>query len=266
VASSSAIPAVAGQPAATQARFPKKGVSLWSSFGGAGPALRDVRASWFYDWSADGAANIAPAGVEFVPMIWGGGSVNQQNLDRARTSGRVLLGFNEPDLGGQANMTVEQALDLWPQLMATGMRLSSPAPAYGADRPGGWLDRFMSGAKARGYRVDFIALHWYGADFSPAATGQLKGYLQATYDRYHLPIWLTEYALINFSGSPEFPTQEQQASFVQSSTAMIEQLSYVERYAWFALPSAHAGDTGLYVDGSTPTVVGVAYRAAGAHS
>ena len=179
-------------------RNPKKGVSLWPSFYGAAAALLDVRASWFYDWSVDGTANIAPAGVEFVPMIWGGGAVNPQALSRARTHGRVLLGFNEPDLGSQSNMTVEQALDQWSQLMDTGMRLGSPAPAYGADQPGGWLDRFMSGLKARGYRVDFIALHWYGSDFSPAAVDQLRQYLQATYDRYHLPIWLTEYALINF--------------------------------------------------------------------
>jgi hypothetical protein len=38
-------------------------------------------------------------------------------------------------------------------------------------------------------------------------------------------------------------------------------LSYVERYAWFALPSK-GDDTGLYTDGTTPTQVGLAYRAA----
>ena len=265
-APTSTTPRSVASPPAQQPGGRKKGVSLWSSFGGARQAVADVGASWFYDWSVDGAASVAPAGVEYVPMIWGGGSVNPMALEGARTHGRVLLGFNEPDLGSQSNMTVEQALDLWPPLIATGMRLGSPAPAYGADRPGGWLDRFMSGAKTRGYRVDFIALHWYGADFSSAATDQLGRYLQATYDRYHLPIWLTEYALINFSGSPEFPTPEQQARFVQSSTAMMEHLSYVERYAWFALPSSHVGDTGLYVDGNTPTEVGVAYRSVGAHS
>jgi hypothetical protein len=246
----------------TVVRTPKKGVSLWSSFGGAGEALRDVKASWFYDWSPDGAADLAPAGVEFVPMIWGAGAVNMATLNRAKAHGTVLLGFNEPDLAGQANMTVELALDLWPQLMATGMRLGSPAPAWGADQPGGWLDRFMNGARARGYRVDFITVHWYGSYFGPAATDHLRSYLQAVYDRFRLPIWLTEYALINFSGSPMFPSQEQQAQFVRSSTAMMAGLSFVERYAWFALPSAKPGDTGLYLDGRTPTMAGAAYRAA----
>src|SRR5262249_54257128 len=153
-----------------------------------------------------------------------------------------------------------QALDLWPQLMATGQRLGSPVPASGAATAGGWLDQFMSGAATRGYRVDFIVLHWYGSDFGAAAVNQLKSYLQATYNRYHKPIWLTEYALINFSGTPKYPTGAQQASFVTASTQMLDSLSYVERYAWFALPATADSGTGLYTNGTTPTAAGTAYR------
>lgn len=87
-------------------------------------------------------------------MIWGAASVDRAELDRARQAGSTLLGFNEPDFDSQANMSVEQALDLWPQLQATGLRLGSPAPAVDAAEPGGWLDRFLSGARDRGYRVD----------------------------------------------------------------------------------------------------------------
>ena len=54
---------------------------------------------------------------------------------------------------------------------------------------------------------DFITLHWYGGDFTTtSAVSELRGYIQAVYDRYHLPIWLTEFALTDFSGSsPRFP-------------------------------------------------------------
>jgi hypothetical protein len=198
-------------------------------------------------------------------MIWGDGSVTAENLDRARQNGTVLLGFNEPDFGDQANMSVERALELWPQLQATGMRLGSPAPAVGAATPGGWLDRFLSGAADRGYRVDFIAVHWYGSDFSAAAVGHLRGYLQAIWDRYHKPIWLTEFALIRWTDSGAvYPSDSQQAAFITGATGMLEQLSFVERYAWFALPTPQGRDgTGLYRDGGTPTAAGIAYRAAG---
>jgi hypothetical protein len=255
----SAGPAPAG-PAVVSA---KKGVSAWY-FRGVTPALRDVRVSWYYTWAPDSGQIQRPPGVEFVPMIWGAKSVTPANLDRVRGQGHALLGFNEPDFSSQANMSVAQALDLWPQLMSTGLRLGSPAPATHAPDPDGWLDRFMAGAAARGYRVDFVAVHWYGADFSARATDQLRGYLDATYQRYHKPIWLTEYALIRFGATVTYPSQAQQADFVRASTAMLERLPYVERYAWFALPAAASGEsTGLYRDGPTPTTVGAAYRAAG---
>jgi RNA polymerase sigma factor (sigma-70 family) len=238
----------------------RKGVSTWD-FDGVTSALSNVGATWYYDWSSTRGNISSPAGTEFVPMIWGSGSVTASTLAQAKQQGTELLGFNEPDMSAQANMSVSQALSLWPQLEATGLRLGSPAVAYGGDTPGGWLDQFMSGAASKGYRVDFITLHWYGSDFSSAAVGQLKSYIQAVYNRYHKPIWLTEYALINFSGSPEYPTQAQQAAFVTGSTAMLDSLSYVERYAWFALQSK-GNDTGLYTNGTNATTVGTAYQAA----
>ncbi|ADJ45542.1 hypothetical protein AMES_3718 [Amycolatopsis mediterranei S699] len=256
-----AIAAIGGLAAPATAAGTKKGVSA-AAFSGVTAALGDVGARWFYTWAADPQGITAPAGTEFVPMIWGRDSVTADQLQRAKAAGSTLLAFNEPDLAGQANMSVETALDLWPQLQATGMRLGAPAVAYGGDTPGGWLDRFMSGAAARGYRVDFIPLHWYGGDFSAAATGQLQSYLQAVYNRYHRPIWLTEYALTDFSGStPRYPSAAEQADFVSRSTAMLNGLSFVERYAWFSL-STSTTPTGLYT-GTTPNSSGVAYRAAG---
>ncbi len=256
----SATKAPAGAPAKSSS---KKGATVWPASGLA-TALKDVRASWYYNWST-GPTSGAGTSAAFVPMIWGEKSVTDAELARAKKNGNVLLGFNEPDFGSQANMSVERALELWPRLQATGMRLGSPAVAVGGDRAGGWLDRFLSGARSRGYRVDFITLHWYGSDFSSAAVGHLKNYLQAVYQRYRLPIWVTEYALIKWgSGGAVYPSDAQQAAFVTGSTKMMQSLSYVERYAWFALPwptEGHQG-TALY-RGTTPTAAGRAYRAAG---
>lgn len=241
----------------------KKGAALWSA-PGISSALSDSGVSWFYDWSNKRDGVSAP-GVEFVPMMWGAASVTASNLAAAKADGKVLLGFNEPDLAEQSNLSVDQALDLWPQLQDTGMRLGSPAVAWGGADADGWLDRFMSGAQSRGYRVDFITLHWYGSDFRPdAATDQLRQYVTAVWNRYHKPIWITEYSLMNFGGGPKLPSPAVQAEFVQKSTAMLQGLSYVERYAWFAFPTSTDGTdgTGLYRNG-TATEPGRAYRAAG---
>jgi hypothetical protein len=105
-------------------------------------------------------------------------------------------------------------------------------------------------------------VHWYGSDFRPGpAVDHLRGYLQAVHDRYHLPIWLTEYALISFSGGTRYPAQDQQAAFVTRSAAMLDALPYVERYAWFGLAASGSPvGTALFQNGQA-TPMGVAYEA-----
>jgi hypothetical protein len=239
----------------------KKGVSAWA-FSGSRKALAKSGVSWFYTWAVNHDGISAPAGVSFVPMIWGAGSVTTAQLRQAKRAGHILLGFNEPDMASQSHMTVQQALSLWPRLMATGMRLGSPAVAFDGNTPGGWLDRFMRGAARRHDRVNFIALHWYGSDFATrAAVSQLKSYIQAVWARYHKPIWLTEFALAQFGSSTVFPSPRLQAAFVTAATTMLQRLSYVQRYAWFALPASPGdGSAGLFRSGAVPTAAGRAFE------
>jgi hypothetical protein len=248
--------------AAAAAKDPHKGVAVWK-FSGVNTALARSAASWYYTWAAGHSGIRTPRGTSFVPMIWGPGSVTASTLSQVKTEGRYLLTFNEPDNSGQSNMTVSQAISLWPQLMHTGMKLSSPAVATGAATPGGWLDQFMTAAKQHGYPVSFIAVHWYGSDFATAAAvAQLKSYLQAIHRRYHLPIWLTEFALIRFGATATYPAPPRQAAFLTAVTRMLRSLSYVQRYAWFALPAtAGDGSTGLFRPGAIPTAAGRAFEA-----
>lgn len=246
----------------TAARTSKKGVSVWT-FSGVDRALSKSGASWYYTWGASHPGIKSPAGVQFVPMIWGPNSATKGNLRQARREGPYLLGFNEPDNAGQSNMTVAQALALWPRLMATHLKLGSPAVATDAATPGGWLDQFMKGARTDGYRVNFIAVHWYGGDFATrAAVHQLESYLRAIHARFHLPIWLTEFALIRFGSTTVFPSAPRQAEFVTAATSMLQRLKFVQRYAWFALPAtAGDGTAGLFRPGAVATRAGRAFEA-----
>jgi hypothetical protein len=245
-----------------RAQEAQKGVAVWT-FRGVSKALARSGASWYLTWAPGHPGITTPRGTQFVPMIWGSASVTSATLRQVKREGRYLLTFNEPDNTGQSNLTVAQALSLWPRLMTTGMRLGSPAVATGAPTPGGWLDQFMKGAKSRGYRVSFIAVHWYGSDFATgAAVAQLKSYLQATYARYHLPIWLTEFALIKFGTTATFPSPRGQAAFLTAAARMLRRLSYVQRYAWFALPATSGdGSAGLFRPDTVITAAGRAFRA-----
>ena len=191
-------------------------------------ALKECGVSWNYNWLPECKGTL-PEGVEFVPMIWG--KRDLPAIDQVQ--GNVLLGFNEPDREKQSNITVEEALELWPKLESTKMRLGSPSPAGGPARPGGWLDRFMTGAKERGYRVDFICVHWYGENYDPtAATNALKKYLTDVHDRYQRPVWLTEFTISKHDKGPPATLAEQQA-FMEKALPMLDSLPFLERYSWF---------------------------------
>jgi hypothetical protein len=247
---------------------PKKGVSAWV-FNGVDRSLKKSGATWYYTWAPDHQGIISPHGVGFVPMIWGAGSVTTANLQEVtRDSSRYLLGFNEPDNSGQSNMTPRQALALWPKLVATKKILGSPAVATNAATNGAWLDKFMRGARARHLRVNFITAHWYGGDFvTSQAVQQLKSYLVAIHARYRRPIWLTEFALINFSNGVSFPTPSQQAAFVTAAAKMLQSLPYLQRYAWFALPATSGangdGSAGLFRPNAIATAAGRAFEKIG---
>ncbi|WP_285586095.1 sigma-70 family RNA polymerase sigma factor [Herbidospora sp. NBRC 101105] len=241
----------------------KKGVGVWP-MNGVSTSLAKSGARWYYTWATHQNGVRTPRNVEFVPMIWGADSVTPKALAEAKKAGPYLLSFNEPDLAQQSNMTVERALELWPQLEKAGKILGSPGVAFGGDTPGGWLDRFMKGAKERGYRVDFVTLHWYGGDFrAAAATQQLKSYLQKVWQRYRKPIWLTEYALIDFSGGAKYASDAEQAAFLAASSKMLASLPYVQRYAWFGLPAKEAEpNSGLFTEDGVATRAGKAFQQA----
>ena len=240
----------------------KKGVGYWSN-DDIHHGLEGSGANWCYNWG------VAPVGtamkdIEFVPMIWDEKHVNPKDLATVKTRGKVLLTFNEPNAKNQANMTVEEALSLWPQLEATGMRLGSPAPTREAALNGGWLDRFMQGIKAKGYRVDFVCVHHYSANYEApqAAAAELRDYLSRVHELYGRPVWLTEFALANWN-TPA--TSKQQRTYIKEAVAMLENLPFVERYAWFAM-QRFKGDNNalanshLTDDSRKLNQTGIAYR------
>jgi lysophospholipase L1-like esterase len=226
-------------------------------------AIDAVDAYWYYNWTPRPSRGTIHA--EFVPMVWGPQSVDADLRDALRYGARELLTFNEPDSATEANMTVAQAIALWPKLEATGLRLGSPATTTGSP----WIDQFMTEARQRHLRVDFLCLHWYGDITAPDPVGALRAYLQTYRDRYHLPIWLTEFAGADFSFHQRRTTVEDNARFTAAAAAMLQKLPFVERYAWFGTAwtpdSKDYPTSGLYNNQNhSLTPVGVAYAAASA--
>ena len=189
-------------------------------------------------------------------MVWGDwcpGTTDCSVLPaRLASSGaKELLAFNEPDSPSQSNVSVQRALDLWPALESTGLRLGSPAVTDDAAGHA-WLDSFMTGIRQRGLRVDFITLHWYGSCTNGT---QLTTYL-STMSKYGLPIWLTEFSCVN-------QTAATNTRFVQQVVSTLSTLPYLQRIAWFTNRPHQSGydGTALVTDSGSVTSVGAAYSA-----
>jgi hypothetical protein len=241
---------------------PKKGFCLASNKSPDwADRLRSLNVSWFYQWKAEMTAG-APEAVEFVPMVFGKpnsiASSVEYVLGAKKTAGfNYLLGYNEPDKADQSNMTVEAALDTWPQLMSAGLPLISPAPA---NPEGEWLEAFMAGAKQRGFRVDFIAIHSYGG---PSAAAFLEK-LERVHRKYDLPLWITEFAVGDWEAKAVAENRHSAKSikdFMQAVLPKLDRLKYVHRYAWFSASPTdpHLGTSALFNDDGSLTELGEVY-------
>ena len=94
--------------------------------------LKDMGCSWYYNWGNSPSSGSQYQGIEFVPMLW---RETDDNTIKNKVQGFVnkgykyVLDFNEPDLGDQCNMTVDQIYNLWPSIMNDNINVSSPVTA-----------------------------------------------------------------------------------------------------------------------------------------
>lgn len=223
--------------------------------------LAALRCQWFYSWNHHMPEGIPP-GIEFVPMVFRYGGKPQVVADAAasarKSGGHTLLGFNEPDGKEQGNMTVEQALEAWPRLMETGLRLGSPGCIH-PDKE--WMTAFMEGVKQRKLRVDFVCVHSYGGPNAEALVQRLEKVHQV----FGCPLWITEFAVGDWAAkdvTQNRHSREAVLRFMEQVLPRLDRLDFVERYAWFpAKPDNRAlGTSALFDENGALTRLGECYR------
>ena len=240
-----------------QTNYPKKGVAgneaNWAMFG----------ASWDYNWSRN-PTMASPAQVVFLPQQWNGAATNTlpQWYPGWHTNPKpmALLGFNEPDQTGQANMTTTNCISLWPQLQAAALPLVGPATSWPLLA---WTSNFWSQANSAGLRIDESGVHWY----SYPSADTLIGNLQSVYSAWGRPIWMTEFGAAFSSGSW---SEEMNYNFLAEFLWRAEGLACLHRYGVFCFnqdPPTNTWDqtspeSGVFKsDGITLTAFGQLYAA-----
>eukprot|EP01084_Bolivina_argentea_P287021 492454_1 len=216
-----------------------------------------LNVSWYYNWNyIDFCAN--QTNIAWIPMISGLDEMQYITLFD-NTNYDALLGFNEPDNHDQ--ITVEQALDVWPQFMNTGLRLGSPAS--GQNHAFSWTKQFMNGIQERGYRVDFLCFHWYSYEWGINKTLPIQAldtFLQNISTQYPgYKIWITEFA--NITGSPN----DNVMFFNQAYDLFVNKYkNLVERYSWYTnrrnhIPTGSGGNFLINNQTGNLTAVGQNY-------
>ncbi len=213
--------------------------------------IKTFGAHWHYTWSLGNRSK----GTSFVPMLKGKKQTNNNALKTLSSYPNLphLLGYNEPERAKQGNLSIEEALAFWPKLQALAekknSRLGSPAPS--SDNGGlNWLDSFMTEAKRRKFKVDFVAVHYYRSH-NP---DELEDFIDSIAQKYRLPIWLTEFN--GWSGSIN-----EHEKFLKQALKFLEKERKVERYAYFNPPKGKNHSL-LNPDGSLSSL-GELYQKAG---
>jgi Glycosyl hydrolase catalytic core len=212
--------------------------------------------SWAYNW-ADNPDGSLPAGIEFVPMLWGAKKFGDWDAAAKKAiagGAKYLMSFNEPDLAGQANMDTATAAAAHIKYMnpyAGQAKIGSPAitnggPSGGTDGMGlGWLQKFFDKCDGN-CKVDFLSFHWYD---SAENVAYFKNYVQDVITMAKKngvnKVWLTEFAA---DGS-----DAQVAKFLGEVLPWMDANDAVERYAYFMCSE------GRLVSGSGMSAVGKAY-------
>jgi hypothetical protein len=207
-------------------------------------AVLSAGVSWWYNWGSRPNSQV-PANystqynMDFYPMLWNGdfNATEIENFLQNNPSIKYILVLNEPNLVDQANLTPQQAAELWPRYEAiaahVGVKIVGPAITWGTMTdywdPVIWLDAFYAAYRSangnRDPQIDYLAFHWY--DYGLAA--QLD-----RLTKYGKPFWVTEFANWHSQNDgAQIDTLAKQMEQMAELVATCENRADVFRYAWF---------------------------------
>lgn len=203
---------------------PKKGAGNTSR-----TKLEMLNIEWAYNWNIARPAELDGA-IDYVPMRHNKWWPSLENL-AAVGDVDYLLGHNEPDKENQADMTVSEVVDQWPQLQAKAdeydLLLGSPATAHYNSQ---WIEEFMAVADApgSGMRVDYMCVHSY---IGPNPDRFMDN-LAWVHHRWGRDVWVTEFNVADWDGNNSY-TQAQSYTFMAEVLHRMEAANWLKRYAIF---------------------------------
>lgn len=196
-------------------------------------------ASRVYTWSAWPPSDPLPAGMEWYPQFWGPAKEGEFAANVASgliKPGMTILGYNEPDQAGQANLGIQDGINSYlaqiTPYASKGFRLATPG-CTSDDNGLNWIRGFINGCAGRcGFSV--LQTHYYGTD-----PYKFIAYIEQLHNEFGLPIIVSEYAAETFGNGAELD-QAGVDNYVAVTQNWLKSQSYVESYFYFGPVTSQA--------------------------
>lgn len=196
------------------------------------------KVSWYYSWDATPGMSSPPDNVTFCPMLWGDKKLNKfkkhvlEDMNNKNNAGKCVLGMNEVNQRGQADMSVDRACNLLREnvmpLKDNGFYFVSPVTTNAPDGMK-WMKDFRNKCSDVWSKTDAVAVHFYGTNAT-----EFKQYVTDWHETFNKPVWVTEYACQNFNGGQQC-TDNEVFHFHMEMSVWFDQQDFVEAYAPFGV-------------------------------
>lgn len=206
------------------------------------PDLFNASPAWTYNWSNQVPQfvldRLNKAGIDYSPCIWSS-AFNMSDALAQQSAPEYILGFNEPDQSGQANMTTTQVIDAWAALAdaaPAGSKLVGPAISDGNFS---YQKTVYDGLKSNGYRFDAIGMHLYRTDLNAFGFGSTAYSIPGMADTYGVPVVVSEFGYVNWTRTSPYTDSEVASILAELKTfvANCESSSDVLRYCLYPTTS-----------------------------
>jgi hypothetical protein len=226
--SSSAAPKPSGSPSYTGS---KRGLAfnspdLCKSFPGT--------YGFTYNWAQSASDVPAP----FVPMMHKPSDSSAEdwlaNVEKAVKAGsKAVMGFNEPDIAAQANLTPEAACSAWKEYMnpiaASHSDVTIIGPGVSNSNIDGegltWLSKFQTVCPDA--TIHSTNVHFYDI-YDEGTVDRFQAHVEKAIAMTNKPVWVTEFGL-----NPGSATEEQAVEFVKSCMKYLDGNDKVQGYSYF---------------------------------
>ena len=206
----------------------KKG---WGNLGGKSGSDQ-LRATWFWTWSADQAST---ADFEYVPCRQHRYWPSASDVNSKTASASVSL--NEPEHSEQhENCSCGGTTDAWTayklndDFLPSGGRIGSPQPTDLS-----YLTSYCQYVDNMASRCDFVVTHAYWDLASYDADGYANWFCntqcKSVWNNTGRPLWLTEMEISASWNSNKVTSYEQNRKYLQALLQKMDECPWIERYA-----------------------------------